>query len=72
LRVIEEIDGWVSPRLGVRFRREGGEVRMYLPDGRPFLSFVEVQEQLDRERQRAERLAARLRALGIDPDADTL
>ncbi|MCS7288646.1 MAG: Uma2 family endonuclease [Roseiflexus sp.] len=84
LRVIEAIDGWVSPRLGITFRREGEEVRMYLPDGRPFLSFVEVQEQLERERrraeaerqraeaerQRAERLAARLRALGVDPDVD--
>ncbi len=54
LRVIEKIDGWVSPRLGITFRREGNEVRMYLPDRRPFLSFVEVQEQLERERQRAE------------------
>ena len=54
LRVIEEIDGWVSPRLGVRFGREGGEVRLYLPDGRPFVSFVELQAQLEHERQRAE------------------
>jgi Uma2 family endonuclease len=54
LRVIEEIDGWVSPRLGVRFRREGGDVRLYLPDGRPFMSFVELQAQLEQERQRAE------------------
>ncbi len=54
LRVIAAIDGWVSPRLGIRFEREGGEVRLYLPDGRPFLSFVEVQAQLEQERQRAE------------------
>jgi len=54
LRVIEEIDGWVSPRLGVKFRREGGDVRLYLPDGRPFVSFVELQAQLEQERQRAE------------------
>lgn len=84
LRVIPDIDGWVSPRLGVRFAREGDEVRMYLPDGRPFLSFVELQAQMEAEReraeaereraeaerQRAERLAARLRALGIDPDQE--
>jgi hypothetical protein len=54
LRVIEEIDGWVSPRLGVKFRCEGGDVRLYLPDGRPFVSFVELQAQLEQERQRAE------------------
>jgi hypothetical protein len=28
-----------------------------------------LEEQIDLERQRAERLAAKLRALGIDPDA---
>ena len=77
LRVIPEIDGWISPRLGVRFVREGDQVRMYLPDGRPFLSFVELQAQMEAEReraeaerQRAERLAARLRALGVDPDQE--
>ncbi len=54
LQPIAGIEGWVSPRLGVRFRREGGDVRLYLPDGRPFMSFVELQAQLEQERQRAE------------------
>lgn len=31
---------------------------------------VTAQQQVDQERQRADRLAAKLRALGIDPDAD--
>lgn len=69
LRFIPELDGWISPRLGVRFARAAEGMWMYLPDGRPFLSFVELQAQAERERQRAERLAARLRELGIDPDA---
>ena len=29
-----------------------------------------TQQQLDQERQRSQRLAERLRALGIDPDAE--
>ncbi len=41
---------------------------MYWPDGRPFVSFVELQAQAEQERQRAERLAARLHELGIDPE----
>ncbi|MGB9633800.1 MAG: Uma2 family endonuclease [Chloroflexaceae bacterium] len=69
LRFIPELDGWTSPRLGVRFARAAEGMWMYLPDGRPFLSFVELQAQAERERQRAERLAARLRELGVDPDA---
>ena len=54
LKVIATIDGWTSPRLGVHFQREGGQVRMYLPDGQPFRSFVELQAQMEHERQRAE------------------
>jgi Uma2 family endonuclease len=84
-------DGFVSPRLGIRFvLSEGDEMVVYRPDGRRFLTFVEVgiaadgekrradgekqradtaQGQLDAERTRADRLAAKLRALGLDPDA---
>lgn len=82
LRVIPELDGWVSPRLGVKFSRTADGIQMHWPDGRPFVSFVELQAQAEQERQRAEqerqraeqerqraeRLAARLRELGIDPE----
>ena len=54
LQTIADLDGWTSPRLGVRFQREDEQVRMYLPDGQPFRSFVEVQAQMEHERQRAE------------------
>jgi hypothetical protein len=37
------------------------------PDGRRFETFVELAQRAETERQRAERLAARLAALGIDP-----
>lgn len=75
LRVISELDGWVSPRLGIIFGRTANGMQMYWPDGRPFVSFVELQAQAEQERQRAEqerqraeRLAERLRALGVDPE----
>ncbi|OIP72985.1 MAG: hypothetical protein AUK43_01690 [Oscillatoriales cyanobacterium CG2_30_40_61] len=54
LDVIEEINGWVSPRLGIRFDLSGEELQIYRPDGMPFLSYQEVSKQLAQERQRAE------------------
>jgi Uma2 family endonuclease len=80
---IEPIDGWVSPRLGIRFSVRSDQIALYRPDGSPFLSFLEMAERATRateqaaeearlrvqEHQRAERFAAKLRELGIDPDA---
>jgi Uma2 family endonuclease len=75
LTPIEPMAGWVSPRLGVRFEIERGELALYRADGRRFATYVELQQQAEQaqqqaeqERMRAERLAERLRALGVDPD----
>lgn len=76
LSTIENMQGWVSPRLGIRFALDAGELIIYRPDGQRFVSYVELEllraqaaQRADEERQRAERLAAQLRALGIDPEA---
>lgn len=83
LQEIPEMLGWVSPRLGVRFELEGLDLRLTGPDGRPFATYTELAvqrdalaqqrdtfaQQFDTERERAERLSARLRELGVDPDA---
>jgi len=108
---IPEVDGFVSPRLGIRFGLGRGEIAVYGPDGGRFLTYVErgvlgeearrqveeerlrsaeerlradaerrraeeehrlaeeARRQADAERERTARLAARLRELGIDPDA---
>lgn len=73
--VIEEMEGWVSPRAGVRFSLEEGELVLYQPDGQRFLTYLELlaraeaeRQRAETEHQRAERLAARLRELGVDPD----
>jgi Uma2 family endonuclease len=96
LTEITGMDGWVSPRLGVRFAIEQGELALYRPDGRKFATYVELereaeaarqqaeaaqqqatqerrereaaQQQAEAAQQQAERLAAQLRALGIEPD----
>jgi Uma2 family endonuclease len=79
---VEHIEGWTSPRLGVRFVMESGELAIYRPDGARFLTYVELEQareqervradeeraRADEERARADRLAAQLWALGVDPD----
>ncbi|MFO0926944.1 MAG: Uma2 family endonuclease [Gemmataceae bacterium] len=83
LRRVRSMHDHVSPRLGIRFDLTGPEMVVYRPDGEPFRTFTEIRVERDAalrradealrmalaERQRAERLAERLRQLGIDPDA---
>jgi Uma2 family endonuclease len=57
LRRVRPGEGLVSPRLGVRFELTEPEMTVYRPDGRPFLSF----EQLEAERVQSE--AARRQAV---------
>jgi len=82
LEEIEPMEGWISPRLDIRFGLERGVLQLYRPDGERFATYVELMEQREQEHQRAEQehqraeqehqraesLAARLRALGIDPE----
>jgi Uma2 family endonuclease len=68
LRKIPEMNGWISPRLGVRFELMEDQFRLFGPDGRPFISMLEYARQAAEQRQRAERLAAQLRALGVEPE----
>jgi hypothetical protein len=70
LRVHSPMDGWSSPRLGIRFDMSGEELRIFAPDGQLFVSFSELKRQREKAEQRAERLAARLRELGIEPDEE--
>ncbi|MEH2053592.1 Uma2 family endonuclease [Nostoc sp.] len=75
LEVIDQMVGWVSPRLGVRFELTEEELEIYRPDGDRFLTFLELDQQRQQERQRAEQAEAQLEALrallqerGINPD----
>jgi len=69
------MNGFISPRLGIRFESAGGYVAVYHPNGERFLTHLEravLAEQehtrADQEQAKAARLAARLRELGVDPD----
>lgn len=84
LRVIETLESWVSPRLGITFQMQPDELRILRPDGQPFLSYLDLeaqytlaQQQIAQERQekeaalaRAERLAAQLRDMGINTEEE--
>lgn len=61
LKNIPEMNGWVSPRLKVRFDLVERELKIIRPDNRPFATYVELEK-------RTERLAAQLRALGVEPE----
>ncbi|MCS6960866.1 MAG: Uma2 family endonuclease, partial [Pseudanabaenaceae cyanobacterium SKYGB_i_bin29] len=60
LRDIEEMNGWVSPRLGIRFELTEETLNLYDPQGEVFLTPVQVRERAEQERLRAEQ--ERLRA----------
>jgi hypothetical protein len=91
LRRVSEMQGWVSPLLGVHFAVEGGELVLTRPDGERFVGYEELVAALEQERQacgtgagavaeagatklreqereRAERLAQKLRELGVEPE----
>ena len=66
LQLIDDLNGWISPRLGIRFQLEDGELRIYRPDGRRFQTYEELeaeraatQQRAERESQRAERESQR-------------
>jgi len=54
LESIPEMNGWVSPLLGIRFELTENDLEIYRPDGRKFLSSVELDRLREQEHQRAE------------------
>ena len=80
LEEIEAINNWVSPRLGIRFELTADNLEIYYPEGRKFLTSLELNQRAEQEYQRAEQeyqraeqerqnyqiLLAKLQAKGID------
>ncbi|MGD1950945.1 MAG: Uma2 family endonuclease [Leptolyngbyaceae cyanobacterium] len=76
LQLVSEMQGWVSPQLGVRFELTTESLEIYRPDGEQFLTYVESGEQLATERelrqvdqQRIQALEEKLQELGVNPDS---
>ena len=55
LSSIDSIDHWQSPRLGIQFDLSGAELQIRYPDGRSFLSFGEIADRVEQERQQTQR-----------------
>ena len=54
LMTIDEPDGWVSPRLGIRFDLSETPMRIFGPDGARFRTVAEIAESEAAERRRAD------------------
>jgi Uma2 family endonuclease len=59
LLAIEPLAGWISPRLQIRFELGSSDLELFLPDGRPFLTFLEITERAAAEQERADQEADR-------------
>ena len=82
LQEINQIHGWISPRLGIRFELTPQTLEIYRLDGYKFLTPVELDQvrtqerqakevalqQLEQERQRYQDLLTRLQERGINPE----
>jgi len=53
LDAIDEMNGWVSPRLGIRFEVSSDSLVLYRPDQQPLADYIEVQQQLEAMGKRA-------------------
>jgi Uma2 family endonuclease len=51
---LESLDHWVSPRSGIQFMPQQGELEIYRPDGRRFLTSLELEQRAEAQQQRAE------------------
>jgi Uma2 family endonuclease len=67
---IPQMDGWVSPTLGIRFDLTGRELTIFGADGRPFLSYPnlaaqtdQIAREIDQLTSERDRLLAELKAL---------
>lgn len=76
LTEISQMNGWVSPLLGIKFDLTGNELTIHEPKGQAFVDTAEAIKQRDQLRlekdralQLAEKRAAQLKALGVEPEA---
>ncbi len=56
------MEGWVSPRLGIKFTLKSRDLLLYAPDGRQFLTFEELERARRQAEQRANKESARAEA----------
>lgn len=60
LEPIAQPDNWTSPRLGIRLDTNSGRLQLYKSDGTKFHTYIEVNQLLEQERDRANQAEALL------------
>jgi hypothetical protein len=65
--VIEEMNEWISPLLGIKFKLTEDNLEIYRPDGRKFLTSVEMEQRAEKAESRMKILEEKLREMGINP-----
>jgi len=66
---VADMEGYVSPRLGMRFTYRPLELVVYRPDGSPFLSFQEMNDRAEEATERADAEQRRADAARAQADA---
>jgi Uma2 family endonuclease len=62
LQAVPDVNGWISPRLGIRFDMAGDDLLIHRPDGQRFLTFVE----LKRQQEHAQHLTVEAQRLALE------
>lgn len=68
LKPVEQMEGWTSPLLGIRFTLEGEMLVLYRPDGERFVPYVELRRRYEQAQREAEE--QRLRAEQAQREAE--
>lgn len=68
LDLIEVAQGWVSPRLGIRFDLSENDLQITRSDGKPFLSYVEIAQQAEQATQKLQGAIPKLLGMGLTPE----
>ena len=68
LEPIDDVQNWISPRLGIRFELTDESLSIFNPDGTKFLTYLEQVQQKEQALNAMSKYAAKLREMGIDPE----
>jgi Uma2 family endonuclease len=68
LEVVDDVQNWISPRLGIRFELTDQSLNIFNPDETKFLTYLEQVQQKEKALNAMSKYAAKLREMGIDPE----
>ncbi|MBD2777175.1 Uma2 family endonuclease [Iningainema tapete] len=69
---IEQIEGWVSPRLVTRFEVSNGKLEIYRPDGQPFVTYEELAQAVEQAQAEAEQERLRAQQAQVEVEQERL